>query len=88
MPADSCPVPTEVLAGLRQTIRQKSWTRDKRRSQLYAAGTDACPIYGDIYVFILAGNTTRFDLNSGQVVGENAAEYIRAVAQWDIVEER
>lgn len=43
---------------------------------LYAAGTDACSIYGDSYVFLLPGNTMGFALNSGRMAGENAAEYI------------
>lgn len=43
---------------------------------LYAAGTDACSIYGDSYVFILPGNTMGFCLNSGRIAGENAADYI------------
>ena len=42
---------------------------------LYAAGTDACSIYGDSYVFILPGNTMGFALNSGRMAGENAAKY-------------
>lgn len=41
---------------------------------LYAAGTDACNIYGDSYPFILSGNTMGFCLNSGRIAGENAAE--------------
>jgi fumarate reductase flavoprotein subunit len=45
---------------------------------LYAAGTDACSIYGDTYVFILPGNTMSFALNSGRIAGENAAEYIKS----------
>jgi fumarate reductase flavoprotein subunit len=48
---------------------------------LYAAGTDACSIYGDTYVFILPGNTMGFALNSGRIAGENAAEYIKSVGQ-------
>lgn len=43
---------------------------------LYAAGTDACSIYGDSYVFLLPGNTMGFALNSGRMAGENAVEYI------------
>jgi fumarate reductase flavoprotein subunit len=46
---------------------------------LYAAGVDACSIYGDSYVFILPGNTMGFSLNTGRMAGENAAEYIKAV---------
>lgn len=42
---------------------------------LYAAGMDACSIYGDSYVFILPGNTMGFCLNSGRIAGENAADY-------------
>ncbi len=42
---------------------------------LYAAGNDACNIYGDSYPFILAGNTMGFCLNSGRIAGENAAKF-------------
>jgi len=48
---------------------------------LYAAGTDACSIYGDTYVFVLPGNTMGFALNSARIAGENAAEYIKSVGQ-------
>jgi fumarate reductase flavoprotein subunit len=44
----------------------------------YAAGNDACSIYGDSYVFILPGNTMGFAVNTGRIAGENAAEYIKA----------
>jgi succinate dehydrogenase/fumarate reductase flavoprotein subunit len=40
---------------------------------LYAAGVDACTIYGDCYPFILPGNTMGFCLNIGRIAGENAA---------------
>lgn len=43
---------------------------------LYSAGTDACSIYGDSYVFYLPGNTMGFCLNSGRIAGENAADYV------------
>lgn len=43
---------------------------------LYAAGTDACAIYGDSYVFVLPGNTMGFAINTGRMAGENAADYI------------
>ena len=42
---------------------------------LYAAGTDACSIYGDSYVFLLPGNTMGFALNSGRMAGETASAY-------------
>lgn len=42
---------------------------------LYAAGADACNIYGDSYPFILSGNTMGFCLNSGRIAGENAADH-------------
>ena len=45
---------------------------------LYAAGVDACTIYGDSYVFILPGNTMGFAINSGRIAGENAADYVKA----------
>lgn len=43
---------------------------------LYAAGSDACSIFGDSYVFQLPGNTMGFALNSGRMAAESAAEYI------------
>ncbi len=46
---------------------------------LYAAGTDACSIYGDSYVFILPGNTMGFALNSARIAAENALQYIKTV---------
>lgn len=49
---------------------------------LYAAGTDACNIFGDSYPFILSGNTMGFCLNSGRIAGENAASEL-ADEEWD-----
>jgi len=46
---------------------------------LYAAGVDACTIYGDSYVFILPGNTMGFAVNSGRIAGENASEYVKSL---------
>lgn len=43
---------------------------------LYAAGTDACNIFGDSYPFILSGNTMGFCLNSGRIAGENATAHL------------
>lgn len=43
---------------------------------LYSAGTDACTIFGDSYMFLLPGNTMGFSLNSGAMAGTSAAEYI------------
>lgn len=57
----------------RTEVLDKSWNKIPG---LYAAGTDACTIYGDSYVFVLPGNTMGFALNSGRIAGENAAEYI------------
>jgi fumarate reductase flavoprotein subunit len=47
---------------------------------LYAAGTDACAVFGDSYVFIMPGNTMGFAVNSGRMAGENAAAYAKSVA--------
>jgi ribulose 1,5-bisphosphate synthetase/thiazole synthase len=44
---------------------------------LCAAGTDACAILGDSYIFVRPGNTMGFALNSGRMAGENAAAYVR-----------
>lgn len=57
-------------------VISKKW---KPISGLYAAGTDACSIYGDTYVFILPGNTLGFALNSGRIAGENAVDYINSL---------
>ncbi|MFH1152844.1 MAG: FAD-dependent oxidoreductase [Pseudomonadota bacterium] len=46
---------------------------------LYAAGTDACTIYGDSYVFVLPGNTMGFALNTGRIAAENAVAYIKTL---------
>ncbi len=57
----------------RTEVLDKSW---KKIPGLYAAGTDACSIFGDSYVFILPGNTMGFALNSGRMAGEHAASFI------------
>jgi fumarate reductase flavoprotein subunit len=44
----------------------------------YAAGTDACAIHGDSYVFILPGNSMGFAVNTGRIAGEQAAAYAKA----------
>ena len=59
---------TEVLA--------KDW---KAIPGLYAAGTDACSIFGDSYVFIFPGSSLGFAVNSGRIAGESALQYIRAM---------
>jgi fumarate reductase flavoprotein subunit len=42
---------------------------------LYVAGTDACNIYDDSYMFLLPGNTMGFAVNTGRIAGMEAAEY-------------
>jgi fumarate reductase flavoprotein subunit len=59
----------------RTEVLTKQW---KKIPGLYAAGTDACSIYGDSYVFILPGNTMGFAVNSGRIAGENAAKYVKS----------
>jgi len=56
-------------------VLKKDW---KKIPGLYAAGTDACSIYGDSYVFVLPGNTMGFALNTGRIAGENAAAYAKS----------
>ena len=51
-------------------------TEGKTIKGFYAAGTDACNIFGDSYVFIMPGNTMGFCINGGRMAGENAADYI------------
>jgi fumarate reductase flavoprotein subunit len=58
----------------RTEVLDKRW---KVIPGLFAAGTDACSIYGDSYVFILPGNTMGFAVNSGRIAGENAAAFAR-----------
>ncbi|HEX8424780.1 FAD-dependent oxidoreductase [Hymenobacter sp.] len=47
-------------------------------SGLFAAGTDACAIYGDSYVFIMPGNSMGFAVNTGRIAGENALRLLAA----------
>jgi fumarate reductase flavoprotein subunit len=58
-------------------VLNKDW---EKIAGLYAAGTDACTIYGDSYVFVLPGNTMGFAVNSGRIAGENAAAYAKSVS--------
>jgi fumarate reductase flavoprotein subunit len=44
---------------------------------LYVAGTDACNIYDDSYMFLLPGNTMGFAVNTGRIAGMSAAEYVQ-----------
>ncbi len=60
----------------RTEVLDKRW---KAIPGLFAAGTDACSIYGDSYVFILPGNTMGFAINSGRIAGENAATFAKKV---------
>lgn len=57
-------------------VIDKNW---KPLPGLYAAGTDACAIYGDSYVFVLPGNTMGFALNTGRIAAENALSYIQTL---------
>jgi fumarate reductase flavoprotein subunit len=69
-----------TLGGIK--INHKTEVLDKNWDVMpgfYAAGTDACTIYGDSYVFVLPGNTMAFALNSGRMAGENASKYIKSV---------
>ena len=59
----------------RAEVLDRSW---KPIPGLYAAGTDACTIYGDSYVFILPGNTMGFAINTGRIAGEGAVESARS----------
>ena len=43
---------------------------------LYAAGTDACSIYGDSYPFIFPGTSMGFAINTGRIAGESVIKYI------------
>lgn len=39
---------------------------------LYAAGRDANALYGDTYPYMMAGNDSSFDYNTGRIAGEQA----------------
>jgi len=66
-----------TLGGIKINRKTEVLTKDyKVIPGIYAAGTDACSIYADSYVFILPGNTMGFALNSGRIAGENAASYV------------
>ncbi len=43
---------------------------------LYAAGTDACSIYGDSYPFIFPGTSMGFALNTGRIAAESISSFI------------
>jgi fumarate reductase flavoprotein subunit len=65
------------LGGIKIDYKTQVLTDDFRIIPgLYAAGVDACGIYGDSYVFVLPGNTMGFSVNSGRIAGENSAEYV------------
>jgi fumarate reductase flavoprotein subunit len=66
-----------TLGGIKINHRTEVVTKDHGVIPgLYAAGTDACSIYADSYIFILPGNTMGFALNSGRMAGENSADYV------------
>jgi fumarate reductase flavoprotein subunit len=70
------------LGGIKINYKTEVVTKDEDVIPgLYAAGTDACAIYGDSYVFVLPGNTMGFAVNSGRIAGENAAEYVKTMAK-------
>lgn len=71
-----------TLGGIKINYKTEVLTQDHEVIPgLYAAGTDACAIYGDSYVFVLPGNTMGFAVNSGRIAGENAVEYVRTIAK-------
>ena len=43
---------------------------------LYAAGSDACNLYNDSYMFLLPGNSMGFAVNSGRIAGTEAAKFV------------
>lgn len=68
------------LGGIKINDKTEVVARDFRAVPgLYAAGTDACNIYGDSYVFVLPGNTMGFALNTGRIAAENAVAYANAL---------
>ena len=70
-----------TLGGIKINYKTEVLDQDNQVIEgLYAAGTDACSIFGDSYVFVLPGNTMGFALNSGRMAGENAADYVLSVS--------
>lgn len=45
---------------------------------LYCAGTDACNIYDDSYMFLLPGNSMGFAVNTGRIAGTTASDYVQS----------
>ena len=45
---------------------------------LYAAGTDACSIYGDSYPFIFPGTSMGFALNTGRIAAESIVKTLKS----------
>ena len=65
------------LGGIKVNYKLEVLTDDwKKIPGLYGAGTDVNDIYADTYLYLLAGNTMGFALNSGRLAAEHAAEYI------------
>ena len=66
-----------TLGGIKINYKAEVMSKENKPIEgLYAAGTDACNIFGDSYVFVLPGNTMGFALNSGRIAGESAAAYV------------
>ena len=63
-----------IRINARAEVQDKNW---QSLPGLYAAGTDACTIYGDSYVFVLPGNTMGFAVNTGRIAAESALTYIK-----------
>ena len=55
-------------------VLDKDWNK---LPGVYVAGTDACNIYDDSYMFLLPGNTMGFAVNTGRIAGMSAAEYVQ-----------
>ncbi|MCL2376979.1 MAG: FAD-dependent oxidoreductase [Defluviitaleaceae bacterium] len=66
-----------TLGGIKINYKTEVLSKENKPIEgLYAAGTDACSIFGVSYVFVLPGNTMGFALNSGRIAGESAAAYV------------
>lgn len=65
------------LGGIKINYKLEVLTDDwKVIPGLYGAGTDVNDIYAGTYLYLLAGNTMGFALNSGRLAAEHASEYI------------
>ena len=65
-----------TVGGIRINENCQALSNFKPIPGLYAAGSDACNLYNDSYMFLLPGNSMGWAVNSGRIAGMEAAEYV------------